>query len=42
MKIQRIVSQCRRDFKAIYECEHCGHSFTGGGYDDDNFHNLGS
>ena len=39
MKIQKILSQNRRDFRAIYECEHCGHTETGYGYDDANFHN---
>ena len=38
MKIQRIVSQYRRDFHAIYECEHCGATETGSGYDDALFH----
>jgi ribosomal protein L37AE/L43A len=38
MKIQKIVSQSRRDFSAIYECEHCGDTYEGGGYDDNNFH----
>jgi len=38
MKIQKITSQHRRDFRAIYECEHCGQTASGGGYDDDNFH----
>jgi len=38
MKIKQITSQSRRDFTAVYECEHCGHSDTGSGYDDDNFH----
>lgn len=38
MKIQKIESQSRRDFYATYECEHCGHSEQGSGYDDDNFH----
>ena len=38
MKIQSIVSQSRRDFTAIYECEHCGHTEKGYGYDDANFH----
>lgn len=33
MKIKKIVSQHRRDFTAIYECEH-----TGDGYDDNFFH----
>jgi len=38
MKIQKIISQHRRDFMAIYECEHCGHTYEGGGYDDGYFH----
>ena len=38
MKIKKIEDQCRRDFTAIYECEHCGATEAGGGYDDDNFH----
>lgn len=39
MKIQTIKSQHRRDFIAIYKCEHCGHTETGSGYDDEYFHN---
>lgn len=38
MKIKRIIYQYRRDFKAEYECEHCGHTYVDKGYDDDNFH----
>jgi transcription elongation factor Elf1 len=38
MKIKTIKSQSRRDFEAIYECEHCGATVTSSGYDDDNFH----
>lgn len=38
MKIKEIVSQHRRDFYAIYECEHCGFTKKGSGYDDANFH----
>ncbi len=38
MKIQKIVSQHRRDFQAIYECEHCGRTYEGGGYDDRYYH----
>lgn len=38
MKINKIVSQNRRDFIAIYECEHCGNEFRGSGYDDSFFH----
>lgn len=40
MKIREITSQNRRDFHAIYECEHCGHSQSGSGYDDAYFHQL--
>ncbi len=39
MNIKRIVSQNRRDFVAIYRCEHCGHEEEGAWYDDANFHN---
>lgn len=39
MKIKKIVSQNRRDFAAVYECEHCGHTHQGSGYDDYFFHN---
>jgi transcription elongation factor Elf1 len=38
MKIKAIKSQSRRDFTAIYECEHCGHEKEGSGYDDAYFH----
>lgn len=38
MKIQKIISQYRRDFRAIYECEHCGATEEGTGYDDRHFH----
>lgn len=38
MKIKKILSQNRRDFTAIYECDHCGHEVKGSGYDDWNFH----
>lgn len=39
MFIKKILNQHRRDFQAIYECDHCGHTQKGGGYDDANFHN---
>jgi len=39
MKIKEILSQNRRDFWAIYECEHCGLTHKRSGYDDANFHN---
>lgn len=38
MRIKRIVSQHRRDFHALYECEHCGATREGTGYDDSYFH----
>ncbi len=38
MKIEKIIGQHRRDFTAIYKCEHCGHEEEGGGYDDSYFH----
>lgn len=38
MRIKKIMSQNRRDFQAIYECEHCGFTHEGQGYDDDHFH----
>ena len=38
MKIKEITLQSRRDFLAIYECEHCGETHEGSGYDDANFH----
>lgn len=38
MKIKEILSQHRRDFTAIYVCEHCGHDKKDDGYDDRNFH----
>jgi hypothetical protein len=38
MRIKRILSQHRRDFRAIYKCEHCDAEQEGSGYDDDNFH----
>jgi len=38
MKIKEIKSQMRRDFIAVYECEHCSFEREGSGYDDANFH----
>lgn len=38
MHIKKIKDQYRRDFTAIYECEHCGHISEGRGYDDTYFH----
>lgn len=39
MKIKSSKSQSRRDFTAVYECEHCECTSKGYGYDDANFHN---
>jgi ribosomal protein L37AE/L43A len=39
MKIKKIISQHRRDFVALYECEHCGDIMQSTGYDDAYFHN---
>lgn len=38
MEIKKIISQFRRDFTAIYKCEHCGHEEEDSGYDDTYFH----
>lgn len=38
MKIKKILHQHRRDFRAIYECEHCGYEHEDSGYDDAFFH----
>lgn len=38
MKINKIISQNRRDFWGIFECEHCGDKLEKNGYDDSNFH----
>lgn len=38
MKIKQKVRQHRRDFTAIYECEHCGTEKEASGYDDAYFH----
>jgi len=39
MRIKEKLSQHRRDFTAIYECENCGHEVKSPGYDDSYFHN---
>ena len=38
MRIQKIISQHRRDFTAVYECESCSAEHEGSGYDDSYFH----
>jgi len=32
------LSQSRRDFMALYQCENCGNEEKISGYDDSNFH----
>ena len=34
-----MISRNRRDFEAIFECEHCGYEYEGSGYDDRYYHN---
>ena len=38
MKIRKMISQHRRDFIAIFECEHCKATERRSGYDDSYFH----
>ena len=38
MKIQQIKRQQRRDFIAVYVCEHCNATQESSGYDDAHFH----
>lgn len=38
MRVKDITAQHRRDFQAVYECEHCGRCVKGTGYDDSYFH----
>lgn len=38
MRIKKKISQHRRDFHALYECEHCNSTMERYGYDDANFH----
>lgn len=38
MKIDKIIYQSRRDFKADFKCEFCGHTENKWGYDDSNYH----
>ena len=38
MFIKEMLSMNRRDFYAIYECEHCHHTEKKSGYDDSYFH----
>ena len=39
MKIKQLISQHRRDFNALMECEYCGHEeMDNSGYDDRYYH----
>lgn len=38
MRIKKILSRNRRDFQAVYECEHCKNTYEDSGYDDAHFH----
>lgn len=38
MRLKKKIRQHRRDFQAIYECEHCNQEIEASGYDDHNFH----
>lgn len=38
MRIKQKISQHRRDFRAIYVCDFCGHEVEDYGYDDAYFH----
>jgi C4-type Zn-finger protein len=40
MQIKTILDQSRRDFTALFECEHCGYTEKKNGYDDSYFHNV--
>ena len=40
MKIKEMLSQNRRDFSAIFECEHCGATEKRTGYDDTFYHSY--
>ena len=38
MRLKNKIRQHRRDFAAVYQCEHCGAECTWYGYDDAHFH----
>lgn len=38
MRLKTKITQYRRDFTGLYECEHCGHEQRRDGYDDTYFH----
>lgn len=40
MKVKTVMSQCRNDFTAVMECEHCGETeLNRYGYNDLNYYN---
>jgi len=39
VKIKKITYRNRRDFTAVFQCQHCGHEYKGEGYDDAYYHN---
>lgn len=40
MHIDSILNQDRRDFTAVFICEHCGFKEERNGYDDSFYHNV--
>lgn len=38
MQIKRYINRNRRDFNAVYQCEHCGAEEVKSGYDDSYFY----
>lgn len=38
MRLKTKITQYRRDFTGLYECEHCGNEQRRDGYDDAYFH----
>ena len=37
MKEKETIYAHRNDYKSVWECEHCKHTFVGWGYSDNNF-----
>lgn len=40
MRIKELIKQHRRDFTAVFECDHCGYEDRRTGYDDRHFHQV--
>lgn len=38
MTIKKIIFHYRNDFKAIFQCDKCGHEFEAWGYSDANYY----